>query len=204
MDKIDFKKDFKELYSASATKPSLVNVPRLKFLMVDGKGDPNNSVEFENAVQALYGLSFTMKFDLKSEGIGPEYSVAPLEGLWWMANGKPFDQHAKNKWRWTLMIAQPAHIKDLNVIQAMKKLRAKKQNPALEHTRFDSFTEGRCVQILHIGPYAEEAPTIARLHEFAGLHHYKLHGKHHEIYLGDPRRAKPDKLRTILRQPVSV
>ncbi len=203
MDKIDFKKDFKELYGTGQT-PALVNVPRLKFLMVDGKGEPAGSVEFQNAVEALYGLSFTIKFDLKKEGTTPEYSVAPLEGLWWMANGKPFDMHAKAQWRWTLMIAQPAHIKDINVIRAIKTLRSKKQNPAIEHVRFSAFEEGRCAQILHIGPYAEEAPTIALLHEFARQHHYKLHGKHHEIYLGDPRRAKPDKLRTILRHPVSV
>ena len=204
MDKIDFKKDFKELYGASITTPSLVNVPRLKFLMIDGKGEPNNSVEFQNAVEALYGLSFTIKFDLKKEGTTPAYSVAPLEGLWWMANGKPFNMQAKNQWRWTLLIAQPAHIKDTYVIRAMKKLSAKNSYHALEHVRFDSFEEGRCVQILHIGPYAEEAPTIALLHAFAKQHHYKLHGKHHEIYLGDPRRAKPEKLRTILRHPVSV
>ena len=203
MDKIDFKKDFKELYGASVTTPSLVNVPRLKFLMLDGKGAPASSV-FQEAVQVLYGITFTVKFDLKKEGTTPQYSVAPLEGLWWMANGKPFDIQAKGQWRWTLMIAQPDHIKDADVIRAIKKLRAKKPNPALEKVRFNAFEEGRCVQILHVGPYAEEADTIARLHEFARQHHYKLHGKHHEIYLGDPRRAKPEKLRTILRQPVSV
>src|SRR3989344_5711836 len=203
MDKIDFKKDFKELYGTGQT-PALVNVPRMKFLMTDGKGEPTGSTEFQNAVEALYGLSFTIKFDLKKEGTTPEYSVAPLEGLWWMANCKPFDMRTRSQWRWTLMIAQPTHIKDINVIRAIKTLRSKKQNPAIEHVRFSAFEEGRCAQILHIGPYAEEAPTITRLHEFARQHHYKLHGKHHEIYLGDPRRAKPDKLRTILRHPVSV
>ena len=202
MDRIDFKKDFKELYGTGQT-PALVNVPRFKFLMIDGKGAPASKI-FQDAVQVLYGITFTIKFDLKKEGVIPEYSVPPLEGLWWMANGKPFDLEAKAQWRWTLMIAQPAHIKDINVIRAIKTLRSKKQNPAIEHVRFSAFEEGRCAQILHIGPYAEEAPTIALLHEFARQHHYKLHGKHHEIYLGDPRRAKPEKLRTILRHPVSV
>lgn len=203
--KIDYRKELKELYRASPKKPATVAVPAMNFLMVNGKGDPNDSQEFEDAVAVLYGLSYTLKFMLKGGG-APDYSVMPLEGLWWNPKKRKFDwlrdKWDWNEWQWTLMIAQPSHITAANVKEASAQLKRKKDPVALARCRFRVFDEGLSIQIMHIGPYAEEGPTVAVLHGFAAENGYSLRGKHHEIYLSDPRRADPRKMKTIIRHPV--
>jgi len=209
MEKIDFKKKFKELYKPSVKKESIVDVPKMNYLMIDGEGDPNNSQEFEAALESLYGLSYTLKFLFKNKEKPKgyfEYVVPPLEGLWWMKEGVPKDllmlQQSKKDWRWTLMIMLPDFYTK-NMIDEAKGILAKKKNPiALEKLYVDSLEERLSVQIMYIGPYKDEMPTIEKMHRFASDNGYKLRGKHHEIYLSDPRRTVPEKLKTILRHPV--
>jgi hypothetical protein len=201
MPKIDLKKEWKFLYTASARKPALVDVPKIKYLMMDGSGDPNQSPRFHGAVEALYSVAYTLKFTLK---MGPEkidYPVMPLDGLWW-TDTEPFDLENKVSWKWTLMIAQPDCITAAMVRQAKKTVKEKKGLALADEIRIESYREGPSVQIMHIGPYSEEPPTIRKLHQFATDSGYSLGGKHHEIYFSDPRRTKPERLRTILRQPV--
>jgi hypothetical protein len=201
MEKIDFKKVFKELYSPPSKTPVVTDVPRMSFLMVDGKGDPNTSVEYRAAIEVLYALSYTLKFMLKHAGV-VDYTVPPLESLWWTDEAGGLSLGNKESFQWTAMMMQPKQVTKAWVDKAMAAAKQKKDLPALAKVRFESYDEGRSVQVMHIGPYAAEAPTIARLHEFARDKGYSLRGKHHEIYLGDPRRTVPEKLRTVIRQPV--
>jgi hypothetical protein len=199
MEKIDFKKTLKHLYSASAKEPALVEVPEMKFLWVDGHGDPNTSALFQSAADLLYGLAYTLKFALKKKG--KEYTIPPLEGLWWMEGIEGFDVNRREEWRWSLMIMQPDFVTAELVAQARRELAGKRGEPSVE-ARFEPFHEGLSVQILHVGPYASEGPTIENLHRFTETQGYRLHGRHHEIYLGDPRRSAPEKLKTLIRHPV--
>jgi hypothetical protein len=204
--KIDLKKELKHLYAPSARKAEVVEVPDLRFVMVDGYMEPREtppaSAAFQNAIAALYGLSFALKFMSKQRKTNPiDYGVTALECLWWVDAGG-FDFQAKDRWRWTLMMMQPKHITESMFRTALRKLREEKDSPTLAKIRFDTFREGVAIQIMHVGPYAEEPGTMALLKAFAQENGYRYRGKHHEIYLGDPRRAKPEKLRTILRQPV--
>jgi hypothetical protein len=195
------KMDPQVLLKASATRPAIVDVPAFQFLMVDGTGDPNTSTDFQNAIQALFGLSYGVHFALKKSGIASR--VWPLEGLFWTDKASDFMAENKGKWRWTLMIMQPDDI-DQGLLQRVRlEAERKKPNPLLARTRLEEFKEGPAAQIMHIGPYSTEKPTIDRLHAFIGEEGYRLHGKHHEIYLGDPRRAAPEKLRTLVRQPIT-
>jgi hypothetical protein len=199
--KFDLKKEWKSLYSASAKKALLIDIPKIKYLMIDGEGDPNRAPRFQAAIEALYGVAYTMKFSLK---FGPEkidYPVMPLDGLWW-TDKEPFDVENKGSWKWTLMIAVPDCITAAMFREAKKTLKVKKGLAMADEIRLKSFREGPSVQIMHIGPYSEEGPTIAKLHQFAADCGYTTAGKHHEIYFSDPRRTKPEKLRTLLRQPV--
>lgn len=197
----DMKNEIDVLYSPSAKAPAIVEVPEMSFLMVDGEGDPDSQV-FQDAVQALYGVAYTIKFTLKKSG-GPEFKVSPLEGLWWsFQDSFELNLDARDDWKWTVMIMQPEHITSEDVTRAVEEVKRKKNPTGIEKLRFERFAEGLSVQIMHIGPYSEERPTIERMHSFALEQGYELRGKHHEIYLGDPRRAKPEKLKTILRQPV--
>jgi len=199
--KTDLKKDLKPLYTASAKEATMVTAPRLRYLMVNGFGDPNTNPEFQASVEALYTLSYTLKFMLKAQG--QDYVVPPLEGLWWMLMGD-FDPERRDDWRWTLMIPQPEQVtKDL-LAEAVTAAQKKKALPALARIRLEIYDEGQAAQILHIGPYSEEAATIERLHAFIRQKGYHFCGKHHEIYLSDPRRTPPEKLRTILRQGVTL
>lgn len=202
MKKLDFKKEFKHLYNPSAKEAVLVDVPKMDFLMIDGRGDPNNSKEFQDAVQALYGVAYAIKFALKKSKQGPEYVVPPLEGLWWMAGNRPFDMQDKKNWLWTLIIMQPSEVTKAQVEDAVKKLSEKKPNPSLEKIRLESFNEGLSAQIMHVGPYSAEGPTIEKLHNFVKEQGYELRDKHHEIYLSDPHKSAPEKMKTILRHPV--
>jgi hypothetical protein len=198
MEKIDFRKTLKHLYSASAKEPVLVEVPAMKFLWVDGQGDPNSPM-FQTAVELLYGLSYTLKFALKKKG--KEYGVAPLEGLWWMEGIEGFDVKRREEWRWSAMIMQPDFVTAELVDRARQELAAKRGEPSLA-VRFETFSEGLSAQILHIGPYSAEGPTLEKLHRFVEEQGYRLRGRHHEIYLGDPRRSAPEKLKTLIRHPV--
>ena len=201
MAKLDLKKQYRQLYLPSAKECSVVDVPELKFLMIDGHGDPNTSDEYREALEALYAMSYTLKF-LSKQKEDIDYVVMALEGLWWTDDMADFSEDDKSAWSWTSMIMQPSHLTADHVEAAAEQVRSKKNPPALDKVRFEPFREGLSVQIMHIGPYAEEAPTIARLHRFAGDNGYQLRDKHHEIYLSDPRRAAPEKLRTVIRQPV--
>jgi hypothetical protein len=202
MTKIDFKKDLKHLYQAPAKAPIIVAVPRLRFLMLNGGGDPNTNPDFQAGVEALYTASYTLKFRLKKEQ-GLDYVVPPLEGLWWMLLAD-FDLDRRDDWRWTLMLPQPEEVTRELLGQGVAAASKKKALPALERLRLEIYDEGRAAQILHVGPYREEAATIDRLHAFIKEQGFHLCGKHHEIYLSDPRRTAPEKLQTILRQPVSL
>jgi len=202
MEKIDFKKKLKHFYSASHKEPAIIDVPEMMFLMVDGEGDPNSSTEFTNAIEALYGVSYTLKFMIKKGKEAIDYVVPPLEGLWWADDIAAFTRGEKDKWKWTVMIMQPEYVtKDL-FEKAVSQVREKKDPPALSKTRIESYHERLSAQVLHIGLYSGEGPTIERLHAFIEEKGYKLKGKHHEIYLSDPRRSAPEKIKTIIRQPI--
>ena len=205
MAKIDFKKTLSSLYSASSTKVSTIDVPSMNYLMIDGTGNPNDSQSFQDSVEALYSAAYTLKFLFhkkeKPEGFF-EYVVPPLEGLWWMKGYKPFDMERKQDWLWTMMIMLPAFYSPHMVQRAVQAAMEKKQLPMLNEIRVEPFKEGTCAQLLHIGPYSDEGPTLERLHGFIIENGYMQHGKHHEIYLSDPRRGSPEKWQTILRQPI--
>lgn len=195
------KKELKELYGAKK-KPQLLDVPSLNFVMIDGTGDPNHNERFQAAINILYGLSYTIKFDLKKAKVGPEYTVMPLEGLWWLKGGREFEMGERDEWIWTLMIAQPEHIMEEYYLAAKEKVIRKDPSLPVQESRFETFTEGRCAQILHIGSYATEPESIKIMHDFMTKEGLRQCGKHHEIYMSDPRRTSPEKLRTIIRHPV--
>ncbi len=206
--KLDLKKDLKYLYQPSAKNVSLVDVPCLQFLMIDGRIEPGSapgiSAGFQEAVEALYGAAYTLKFTSKLRKQDPiDYPVMALEGLWGLRDVH-FDITVKDNWDYTLMIMQPEHINAAMLAQALQDLRRKKgDRPAFARVRLESFEEGRSVQIMHIGPYATEPANVARLEAFAAEHGLKMRHKHHEIYLGNPLRAASEKLKTILRHAVT-
>jgi hypothetical protein len=200
MDKLDLKKTLGDYWKAPAGKFVIIDVPRLNFLMVDGEGNPNTSPDYEAAVGALYATSYTLKFASKADG--RDYVVPPLQGLWWADDMSDFVAGRKERWRWTMMLTLPDWITASAVSDALEAVRAN-SGPVPATFRFEPFDEGRSVQTLHIGPYDAEAPTIRRLHaEFLPEHGLTENGKHHELYLSDPRRTDPARLRAILRQPV--
>ena len=202
MEKIDFRKELKHLYMPSAKEFSIVEVPLMRYLMVDGKGNPNSSPEYQAALGTLYPVSYTLKFTSKKE-IGRDYVVPPLEGLWWADDMSAFEEGRKDNWKWTMMIMVPDWINKAMIKDAIDTVRKKKGNLKLKELRLESLREGRCVQIMHIGSYDDEAPVLARLHhEYLPQHGLEFNGKHHEIYIGDPRKTTPNKLKTVLRQPV--
>jgi hypothetical protein len=203
MGKVDFTKELKQLYRPSAADFAVVEVPPLTYLMVDGHGDPNTAPAYAEAVEALYALAYRIKFISKAE-LERDYAVPPLEGLWWAEDHRSFTTGLdKSKWDWTMMILLPAWIAPEIYERALDEVRRKKPLPGLATIRMERYEEGLAAQILHIGSYADEAPALARLHqEWLPQHGYVESGKHHEIYLSDPRRVEAAKLRTVLRQPV--
>ena len=203
MGKIDFKKELKYLYRPSAKKVETVAVPRMNFLMVDGEGDPNTSQAYQDAIGVLYPLSYTLKFMIKRGEIGIDYGVLPLEGLWWADDMSSFSVENKDAWKWTLMIMQPELVTKKMVQEAIENVKAKKNPTSLPRVRFEAFKEGKVAQIMHIGPFSEEGPTVEKVHSFIKKDGSQLIGKHHEIYLSDIRRAAPEKWKTIIRQPMS-
>ena len=200
MAKRDFKKELKHLYGPSKKEFSVVDAPPMNFLMIDGHGDPNDNPDFQEGMDALYGMVYTIKFALKPQGI--EFVVPPSEALWWMEDISEFSLETKDRWQWTMMIMQPDEVTQEIVDAAQEELARKKDPPALSKLRYEQYHEGLSVQIMYLGAYADEGPTIARMHEFIRENGYGFNGKHHEIYLGDPRRTAPEKLKTVIRQPV--
>lgn len=200
--KRDMKKELKELYNPSKKEVSFINVPPMDFIMVDGRGDPNGSALFEEAVGLLYGIAYAIKFARKKAD-GLDFVVMPLEGLWWMADMKRFRMEAKDEWLWTLMIMQPDGVTVEDVEAAKTALKKKDPSVSVDKLRFERYDEGMSAQIMYIGPFSEEGPTIIRIHETAEAQGYRLDGKHHEIYMSDPRRTAPEKLKTVIRQPIS-
>jgi hypothetical protein len=201
MSKVDFKKTLKSLYAPSKKDFSIVEVPKMNFIMIDGAGVPGNDT-YVNALSWLYPLSYGLKF-LSKKALEKDYVVPPLEGLWWAEDMSAYTSGRKEEWLWTMMIMQPDWISEKMFVEVLKKTIAKKGAPP-ETLRFESYDEGLSVQIMHIGPYSEEGPTLARMHhEFIPDNGLVWTGHHHEIYIGDPRKSAPEKLKTILRQPVT-
>lgn len=200
MEKTDLRKALKQFYEPSAKDFAVVDVPEMLFVMIDGEGDPNVSPVYANAVQWLFSVSYALKFASKANG--RDYGVLPLEGLWWADDMDDFVAGNKAKWKWTAMIAQPDWITADMFSAAVDKTKVKLGEPPAS-LRLEPFAEGLSVQIMHFGPYSAEAPTIARLHkEFLPANGLTESGHHHEIYISDPRRVAPEKLRTVIRQPV--
>ncbi len=203
MTKIDLTKQHGQLYRPSAADFAVVEIPPITYLMVDGHGDPNSSPAYAQAVEALYAVSYRTKFISKAE-LGRDYVVAPLEGLWWAEDWARFTSaRDKSAWDWTMMIMQPDWVGDELHRRALEELGGRRDLPGLRLVRQASYHEGCAAQILHIGSYDDEGPVLARLHgEWLPQHGYVENGKHHEIYLSDPRRVPAARLKTVLRQPI--
>lgn len=203
--KLDLKKKpYKHLYYPKASEPALVDVPPLQFVMIDGAGNPNTSEAFGEAASALYSVAYTLKF--MSKALGTDFTVMPMEGLWWADDFSAFAVDGdRTLWKWTVMVLQPDHITAAMFDQAVEKAAAKQNvSPALDRVRLETYHEGLSAQIMHLGPYAEEGPTVARLHEWLEAQGCTTKGAkhHHEIYLSDPARVVPEKMKTVIRQPV--
>ncbi len=203
MSKIDFKKTMKEFY-LPAKKFVCVDVPEMQFLMIDGHGDPNTAVAYKEAIETLYAVAYKMKF-ISKKSLEKDYVVPPLEGLWWAEDMNTFQTRDKSAWDWTMMIMTPDWI-GVEIFEEAVAIVRKKKNPvALDKLRLARHAEGLSVQILHIGSYDDEAPILAKMHnEYIPAKGFEMRGKHHEIYLSDPRRVAPEKLKTVLRQPVKT
>ncbi len=203
MSKVDFRKELKHLYGPSAQAFTVVDVPPMQFLMADGHGDPNTAQVYQEAVEALYAVAYKLKFMSKRQ-LEKDYVVPPLEGLWWAEEMEAFTvARDKSAWDWTMMIMQPSWITREMFAEAIQLVQKAKDLPALPGLRLETYHEGLAVQILHLGSYDDEGPTLRRMHdEFILQGGYQMAGKHHEIYLSDPRKVAPEKLRTVLRQPV--
>jgi len=203
MQTYDIKKERKDLYAPKPGDFEIVEVPPLGFLMIDGHGDPNTSTAYREAIEALYAVSYSVRAVTQTR-LGKLHTVGPLEGLWSADDPEVFRTRDKGAWDWTMMIAQPHWITPELVDEALAAVR-KKRLPSLDLIRFERYAEGRSVQILHVGPYDDEARTLDRLHhEFLPANGLTLKGRHHEIYLSDARKTEPARLKTILRQPVST
>ena len=203
MTKIDFRKQHRDLYQPPAKEFTVVDVPPMQFLMIDGHGDPNTAPEYQDAIEALYAVAYKVKFASKKE-LEQDYVVPPLEGLWWAEDMEAFTRRDKSAWDWTMMILQPQWITVEMFDGASEHIQKAKSLPAVPELRLEAYHEGLSVQILHIGSYDDEGPVLERMHGIfipeSGL---RMHGKHHEIYLSDARKVAPEKLKTVLRQPVA-
>jgi hypothetical protein len=202
--KIDYKKSQKELYQPNAKDPVIIEVPEMQFLMIDGMGSPGDSQEYQDALSVLYPVSFRTKFLSKAKG--KDYVVPPLEGLWWADNMTDFTEGNRDKWKWTMMIRQPDWITQdmIDEVIAITKEKKPELLKLLPKLRLEKYKEGKAAQIMHIGPYSEEGPTVQKVHDFIkneGGKFDSLKAKHHEIYLSDPRKANPATMKTVIRQP---
>ena len=204
MEKIDLKKQLKAFYNPTAKEVTLIDVPKMNFIMIDGKGAPEIP-QFAGSIQALYPIAYTIKFD-KKKTEETDFTVMGMEGLFWAKDMKVFmpETADRKEWQWTLMIIQPDFVTKADFIKAKEAAKKKKDNPYIDNVRFESFSEGKAAQIMHIGPYSAEGPNIQRLHQKIAEIGGKLSGKHHEIYLSDPRRVAPQKMKTVIRQPYSL
>lgn len=200
--KIDYKKQFPDLYNPSK-EPHIVEIPEMLFFMIDGKGYPGDNPEYQEALGSLYGASYTLKMGVVKPETGKDYVVPPLEGLWYMDDMSEWSMENKDKWKWTMMIRIPDHVTEKQIEKALQMFKEKKNPANIDRLRYGKYAEGTVVQVLYFGSYSEEGPTIEKMHEFAKNQGYKLDGKHHEIYIGDPRKTKPENLRTVIRQPLS-
>ena len=203
METVDLRKELKHLYHASVKEVVQVGVPSMNFLMVDGEGDPNTSQTYVEAIEALFAVSYTVKFMVKKGELAIDYGVMPLEGLWWADDMTTFSPDDKSNWKWTAMIMQPSFVTADLVEQALAEVKKKKNPAAISKVRLASWSEGNCSQIMHIGPFSEEGSTIDKLHRFIDVSNRQRTGKHHEIYLSDIRKADPKKWKTIIRQPMA-
>jgi hypothetical protein len=201
MEKLDLLKQMKEFYSASMNKVNFLKIPSLNYLMIDGEGDPNTSQEYKDSVQALFSISYGLKFAVKKGKPSIDFKVMPLEGLWWVEDMTLFSVKSKGDWKWTMMILQPDLITSEMVAEMQKMVIKKKGLVLAKSIRFQQYDEGDCVQILHLGPYSTEGEDIEKLHTAISEHGFQRKGKHHEIYLNTPLKTAPDNLKTIIRQP---
>lgn len=200
--KLDLKKSMPSLYNQRGSDCTLVTPPVLQVVAIDGSGDPNSAQSWSDAVGALYSITYTLKFMLKKVGATPDFAVMPLEALWWVPDEAVLRMDDKSNWQWRGFMVLPGFVTQAHIDEARASAYAKKENKALSSVVFTEFDEGWSAQVLHIGPYATEPPTIARLHAFIGSSGLVPKGRHHEIYLSDPARTAPEKMKTILRQPV--
>lgn len=200
--KRDLKKELRGLYGPSATVVQHVDVPTLRFLKIDGQGDPNTTPAYQEAVEALFSLSYAVKFAAKKAPVELNYGVMPLEGLWWADDMSSFTSGDRSEWHWTMMIMQPDFIDGDFIEERRLAVAAKKDLPGLQRVRLESFTEGLSAQTMHVGPFSAEGPTIERVHRFIEESGYEPTGLHHEIYLSDIRKADQSKWKTIIRQPM--
>lgn len=203
MANLDLKKTDKQLYYPPADTPIIVDVPPMQYLMMDGSGDPNTVPRYQTALETLYGLAYGVR--AISKAAGTVFTVMPLEGLWWFENDEPVDgdENYKDQFIWTLMIRMPDHITPEMLSEARTNTAKKKPHLPLDEVRFETLHEGKSAQIMHIGPYADEEPTIKTLHTFVADQGFALRDKHHEIYLNDPRKVAPEKIKTVIRYPIS-
>jgi len=199
--KLDLKKELSNLYKTSAKEITVVKVPRQKVISVEGKGNPNTSIDFKNAVEALFPIAYTLKFTYKKQN--KDYAVMPLEGLWWTPDMKDFTIKNKDIWLWKIFIVQPDFVTKQVFDLTVEQVARKKELPTLTKVKFEIIDEGSAAQILYIGSFANEGPTIKKLHDFIKESRHSFDGlkqKHHEIYLSDMRKTAPEKLKTIIRQ----
>lgn len=205
MEKIDFKKSYKVLYSASTKRVEVIDVPELRYIVFDGQGDPNSSIEFQEKIDAMYSIVYTLKFMLKFAKDKPagyfDYVVPPFESLWWMDNME-IDSKQPDKWKWSLMIIIADYIDEKLIKKAIVEIQKKKDNKWLNSFRIEKIKAHQCAKIMHVGPYNEVESTILQLNDFVEKNNLKFIGKHHETYLSDPRRVSPDKLKTIVRHQI--
>lgn len=202
MEKLDLKRQLASLYRPSSRTVTEVDVPEMGFLMIDGEGDPNTSESYANAIEALFSVAYGLKFAIKKSSREIDYGVMPLEGLWWAEDMSSFTSGNRDAWKWTMMVMQPEFVTAQLVETVIGDIRNKKSLTALPLMRFETFKEGLSAQIMHIGPFADEAPNIERVHAFIEESGHKRCGKHHEIYLSDIRRTDPAKWKTVIRQPM--
>jgi len=197
----DVKRDLKTCYAPRNTEWALVDVPDQQFIAIDGRGDPRTAPAYAAALEALYAVAYTVKFTNKAAG--RDFVVGPLEGQWWSDHPDAFTSDARETWQWRMLISMPAWVTTTMIDEARDTALAKKKAPAIAEVRHAALSEGHCAQALHHGPYTDEAPLLARLHdEWLAEHGLAMSGLHHEVYLTDARRTAPEKLRTVLRQPV--
>ncbi|MHA2297299.1 MAG: GyrI-like domain-containing protein [Candidatus Hodarchaeales archaeon] len=199
--KIDYKKQFPDLYNPSK-EPHIVEIPEMLFFTLKGSGYPGDNPEYQEALGTLYGASFTLKMKIVKPEMSRDYVVPPSEGLWYMDDMSRWSMDNKDEWKWTMMIRIPDFVTEEQIKRAMQIFKETKNPSNIEKLNYEKYNEGTVVQVLYMGPYSDEGPTIAKMHEYAEEQGYVLDGHHHEIYLSDPRRTKPEKLRTVIRQPV--